>query len=517
MIGGTVGAGSGVASFNGRSGPVTPQPGDYSVGQVTGAAPLASPALTGAPTAPTAPAGTYTTQIATTAFVQGFKPAFSAVTGQATLSQLPNLPAANEYCNATTANAAPTNCPALIHSLSFATGNGTTDDTAALGNWISACQTTGAVCFLDTPTSCYKTSSALLITTSITILGANNTAAGICPSSATQDGIDVNTTGTVVMSNFNIAPSAAATSGSCINVITGGQNSKFDHLFLHTCFIGITLTNAVTWVVDSVNVANPVSANLVSSGWGDSVIANSEFTQASSSTNGIVLNGSSSGVSSLSGGLRIVSNKFNSGLSGGTGVAILLNDTIASVNLSDLIIAANSIEAFSIGVELEKGSIASMANVRIDGNEFESSQCVVTDTNSGWLLDLSIAHNLCRYSTAGFVIGDPAGFTVSDNHLNGLSGSGTGVTVASGASKGPRLRQPDLQHDRRRLPGQRLNGPRSSRTITAWRSPACPACGEWLDDSRLVRRLQQHRLSGDVHDRLIQCHRRPHSGAWKNC
>jgi hypothetical protein len=37
-------------------------------------APLASPALTGTPTAPTAGAGTNTTQIATTAFVQGIKP-----------------------------------------------------------------------------------------------------------------------------------------------------------------------------------------------------------------------------------------------------------------------------------------------------------------------------------------------------------------------------------------------------------------------------------------------------------
>lgn len=38
-------------------------------------APLASPALTGTPTAPTATAGTNTTQIATTAFVQSAIPA----------------------------------------------------------------------------------------------------------------------------------------------------------------------------------------------------------------------------------------------------------------------------------------------------------------------------------------------------------------------------------------------------------------------------------------------------------
>jgi hypothetical protein len=58
-----------VTSFNTRTGAVVPASGDYSVAQVTGAAPLASPALTGTPTAPTAAGGTNTTQIATTAFV----------------------------------------------------------------------------------------------------------------------------------------------------------------------------------------------------------------------------------------------------------------------------------------------------------------------------------------------------------------------------------------------------------------------------------------------------------------
>ena len=64
-----VAATAGVASFATRTGAVTPASGDYSVGQVTGAAPLASPGLTGTPTAPTASAGTNTTQIASTGFV----------------------------------------------------------------------------------------------------------------------------------------------------------------------------------------------------------------------------------------------------------------------------------------------------------------------------------------------------------------------------------------------------------------------------------------------------------------
>ncbi len=61
-----------VTSVAGKTGAVT-----LVVGDVSGAAPLASPALTGTPTAPTATTGTNTTQVATTAFVQQEVPAAS--------------------------------------------------------------------------------------------------------------------------------------------------------------------------------------------------------------------------------------------------------------------------------------------------------------------------------------------------------------------------------------------------------------------------------------------------------
>jgi hypothetical protein len=63
------GTGGSVDSVFGRTGAVIANSGDYSVGQVTGAAPLASPALTGTPTAPTQAISTNNTDIATTAAV----------------------------------------------------------------------------------------------------------------------------------------------------------------------------------------------------------------------------------------------------------------------------------------------------------------------------------------------------------------------------------------------------------------------------------------------------------------
>lgn len=68
--GGDCGSGSsGVSSFNTRTGPVVPANGDYTVSQVTGAAPLASPTLTGTPLAPTKPISDNNTELATTGAV----------------------------------------------------------------------------------------------------------------------------------------------------------------------------------------------------------------------------------------------------------------------------------------------------------------------------------------------------------------------------------------------------------------------------------------------------------------
>jgi len=59
----------------GRGGAVVAQTGDYTVAQVTGAAPLASPVFTGDPQAPTPAAGDNDTSIATTAFARSLMPA----------------------------------------------------------------------------------------------------------------------------------------------------------------------------------------------------------------------------------------------------------------------------------------------------------------------------------------------------------------------------------------------------------------------------------------------------------
>ena len=64
-------SGSAVSSVFGRTGAVVAASGDYAVSQITGAAPLASPAFTGTATGPTQSAGDNSTKLATTAYVRG--------------------------------------------------------------------------------------------------------------------------------------------------------------------------------------------------------------------------------------------------------------------------------------------------------------------------------------------------------------------------------------------------------------------------------------------------------------
>jgi len=71
------GGGGGVNTVFGRSGAVVATSGDYTVSQVTGAAPLASPTFTGTASGPTANPGDSSTKLATTAFVQSSLPANS--------------------------------------------------------------------------------------------------------------------------------------------------------------------------------------------------------------------------------------------------------------------------------------------------------------------------------------------------------------------------------------------------------------------------------------------------------
>jgi hypothetical protein len=102
VIANTSSGSSPVSSVFGRTGAVTAASGDYSVSQVTGAAPIASPALTGNPTAPTQATGDNSTKIATDAFVLANSASRGANSTITSLTGLTVVPALSGVAVATT-------------------------------------------------------------------------------------------------------------------------------------------------------------------------------------------------------------------------------------------------------------------------------------------------------------------------------------------------------------------------------------------------------------------------------
>lgn len=119
-----------VTSVFGRTGAIVKAGGDYAVGDVTGAAPLASPTFTGTPAAPTATLSDNSTKIATTAFVKGQ----GYVTGNAVSSVFGRtgsvVATSGDYSVSQVTGAAPLESPALTGTPTAPTQSSTDNSTA---------------------------------------------------------------------------------------------------------------------------------------------------------------------------------------------------------------------------------------------------------------------------------------------------------------------------------------------------------------------------------------------------
>lgn len=388
-------------------------------------------------------AGTSDTQTLTNKTISGASNTlsnvpFTAMTGQAALAQLPSLPAYGIYCNNLSSLAIPYSCGApVLHSSDptfGAVGNGSADDTAAIQAWITACGAQHIVCLMDKPSSCYKISAALVVSAAGEyVVGASQIGSRICPSNATQDGIQV-TASNVTLANFSVIPSVAQSAGSCVHVgsagainlvtVNGVVGSGFN------CFNAIFMDQVNLFLVTN----NSVSASnyAIETGYG----GDSDITH-----NGGI-NGEAAGIAFIAnlanaGGLRIIDNKLNTGVSGTQ--AILLQPSVVG-SIADLIIGHNSIEGYVNGITLNKGSITSFANVIVDSNEISATNnCVQSDSNIGWLINLQITEGSCSWASGtGVSIGaSTTDFDIKNVNFNGnASASNTAWTIASSAANG---------------------------------------------------------------------------------
>jgi hypothetical protein len=316
-----------------------------------------------------------------------------------------------------------------LHSKDFgATGNGTTDDTTALQTWLNAAASLGIPGFLDPGT--YLISSALTVTNNngISIFGPESTppnpTAKIVMGSLTQDGIQFNTTGRIFLKGFSIVSSGIPTAGSALN-FQGGTNQSvggfIERLVLGfgnttgSCWNGITATGLAAFTLHECDItAQNICLNVASPG--DSEVQNNRFTPVSSTAIGVQVTGDP-------GGIRLLSNKFNSAVAYLASVSITV---AASTSDGDIFIIGNSMEsvfANGYGIIIAQQGGATFANILIIGNEIScpgsgSWGIYFSNTTLHWLTSVIIASNVVS-SYEGVFLGAMDDWTFTGNVLTG--------------------------------------------------------------------------------------------------
>jgi hypothetical protein len=217
------------------------------VGNITGAAPLASPILTGTPTAPTATAGTNNTQIATTAFVQ------AAVTSSAGVASFNGRSGAVTLALAdvTGVGGAPQASPALTGTPTAPTAApGTNSGQIATTSFVQAAVAAGSIPAATTTTIggvIVPASGGLIVNSSGALSSAIVTVAGVSPTSGNVPLAVANITGAAPLASpvFTGRNTVTADSFAVSNLgsITGTVNLN---LQAAAQFVG-TVTGNVTF------------------------------------------------------------------------------------------------------------------------------------------------------------------------------------------------------------------------------------------------------------------------------
>lgn len=416
-----------VSSVFSRTGVIAAQSGDYSVGQVTGAAPLASPTFTGVPAAPTASSGTNTTQLATTAFVTTAGTYTAPGTGGTAQTQArynQNILWAHDY---------------------GAVCDGTTDDAAAFQNLINEAITLHALARFA---GRCKINTALSITGTLDFGGTGsgyNIALAATGGGSTLlvaaniNGININTDNPVNLSNFALA-AAAATTGVGVQVTSSGTanyGTIFNGMTILAFNVNVHFIKAAAWSISQSNILSCVTycvwiEDQFNSDAGDQFIDNSTLTGGSGSATLILYQSG--------GGLKISSTKFNTGVAG---LELIWNGVIGS----GLLLVTNSgFEGLSSSVILARsaGTVTGFSTINLSNNELSAGSggyCVLSPTDAGgqWLALVTITSSTCAIAagaTAGFSLDSMGTFLVSNIAFATASSTAPRIALGTATSRG---------------------------------------------------------------------------------
>lgn len=363
------------------------------------------------------------------------------------------IAAFDTLCNPTSSSANAIACQnGILHSKDMgAKGDGSTDDTTALQNWINACQTNGLICFLDQGT--YKVTTALSITSAIHIAGVGyqqaSSVASLIQPATTISGINAVTTQPVTIHDIGVNYASAANSGTSAIILTasGSTNintgSRLDRINIQNAFNGFNVGQAQYWTISNCLIqAIPTNGTgmtmdnsaLSNPDQGDSTFTGCTITLPAAASNGIL-------ISSFA-GLRVVNNKIIAAGTGGTGIQINLKNGITS---SLLKVIGNSLEGMSNGILLQRaGTTGGFTNVVIANNEFEpgAGNAAVnnpTDANGVWLNNINISGNIIfgpttSTSSFGYIVKAANGVQISNNLTTSNSSTNGFQAVATTGS-----------------------------------------------------------------------------------
>jgi hypothetical protein len=324
-----------------------------------------------------------------------------------------------------------------------ATGNGTTDDTAAIQNAINALPNGGAVWF---PTGLYKITSTISVTVPMSLKGA-------------VAGIDGSGKGSVISSPTGVSPfscsssrvsfndlyflanstEADATSAQTIAItFTTGDMCSVERCRFSYFYIGIWFQNCAYWFVkDNYFWKNSgyhlYIQNVASPDAGDQTLMGNIF-QSGSAGNwaGLAQVRQESG-----GGVRCVGNKF---FQGPIGYQVAIAD---AAHTSILLVSANSFEHQTYACIQLRGSGVSNTGTFgrsvVSGNQFTGTEVTqgiyVVELGTGHMFTDLVFSNNTAVGTSGttrFVYADYVdGLTIANNYFkNGL----TGIQVGGNSS-----------------------------------------------------------------------------------
>jgi hypothetical protein len=358
-----------------------------------------------------------------------------------------------------------------------ATGNGTTDDSAAFQATETAMQAIGGTMYI--PPGSYKIGTAINVTGHIVVRGSgfqtnptnygfgstgvsldnrtNGFKASVIICGVANSAFNVATTDSVLLEDFQITYPTVGNSGVAALALatasgTNGVNlnSTVRGILINGANVGIHVTDWLQFEIsnnyftfNNVDIiaenTTGINANglLTSASAGDGKIANNTFYDTQGNQ-GILLESGS--------GYRIVNNKFN-GSNGGLPNAAAIQVTPQNIGvpftMTPGIINDNSIEGFGIGIEFTAatGSQGTLSLWTISGNEFFDTIGIdmgVGSTIPQWMDGIAITGNAFTYGQNGstqpcIIIAGAAAVGVTGNVFGGGSPSSQSA-ISVGAS-----------------------------------------------------------------------------------